>query len=111
MHPLNPPVPASDRGFLLYGGAPVNTSSGHPVRVQESSSANGPHVWLFIDEAPGMSSRSPHLSLADAIEIRDRLTQFIDDTPERWTRGSRMLKDAHREVDRRRTEEQGEKIS
>lgn len=104
---LNPAVPASDRGFMLYGGSAVRTSYGHPVeiRVQESSAASGPHVWMFIDAAPGMKGREPHLSLADAIEIRDRLTQFIDDVPERWTRGAMLLREAHEEVARRRSGE------
>lgn len=104
---LNPPVPASDRGFMLYGGSAVRTSYGHPVeiRVQESSAASGPHVWMFIDAASGMKGREPHLSLADAIEIRDRLTQFIDEVPERWTRGAVMLREAHEEVARRRSGE------
>lgn len=105
---VNPPVPASDRGFLLYGGTPVNTAYGHPVRVQESSSASGPHCWLFIDEAPGNASRSAHMSVADAIEIRDRLTQFINEVPERWTNGARFLKEARKEVARRRAAERGE---
>jgi hypothetical protein len=110
---LNPPVPASDRGFLLYGGSAVRTSYGHPVeiRVQESSSARGPHCWLFVGEVPDSSSMDPHLSLADAIEIRDRLTQFIDDTPDRWTGGKKMLAEAHKEVARRRAEEGEEKVT
>lgn len=99
---LNPAKEASGRGFLTYGGSHVVTASGHPVRVQESSAASGPHCWLFIGEAPGMDSRSPHLSLADAIELRDRLTQFIDEVPSRWTRGKKFLKEAHKEVIRRR---------
>jgi hypothetical protein len=107
---LNPPSPASDRGFLLYGGSAVRTSYGHSVeiRVQESSAASGPHVWLFIDEAEGIEGGSSHLSLADAIEIRDRLTQFIDDTPDRWTRGAAMLREAQKEVARRRAAERKE---
>ena len=107
---LNPATPASERGFLLYGGSAVTTSYGHPVeiRVQESSAASGPQVWMFIDEAPGMDGREPHLSLADAIEIRDRLTQFIDDVPQQWTRGAQFLREAHEEVARRRAAERGE---
>ena len=110
---LNPPSPASDRGFLLYGGSAVRTSYGHPVeiRVQESSAASGPHCWLFVGQTPGMDDCEPHLSLADAIEIRDRLTQFIDDTPERWTRGAAMLREARKEVARRRAAEREEKIT
>lgn len=109
---VNPAIPASDRGFMLYGGSAVMTSYGHPVeiRVQESSAASGPHVWMFIDEAPGMTAREPHLSLADAIEIRDRLTQFIDEVPERWTRGAEFVQEAHEEVARRRAAEREEKI-
>lgn len=110
---LNPPIPASARGFLLYGGSAVRTSYGQPVevRVQESSAASGPHCWLFVDQVRGSSSREPHLSLADAIEIRDRLTQFIDDTPDRWTGGRKMLTEAHKEVARRRAAEGEEKVT
>jgi hypothetical protein len=110
MH-LNPPLPASDRGFMLYGGSPVLTSYGHPVeiRVQESSAASGPHCWLFCGDSASVKSGDPHLSLADAIEIRDRLTQFIDDVPERWSHGSALLEEAHLEVARRRLGEKEEK--
>lgn len=109
--PVNPPS-ETGRGFRVYGGSAVNTSYGHPVeiRVQESSAASGPHVWLFIGHAPGMKDRDPHLSLADAIEIRDRLTQFIDEVPERWTRGAEFAQEAQEEVARRRAAEREEKI-
>lgn len=103
--PLNPAGQANDRGFSVFGGSEVNTSYGHAVRIQESSAANGPHCWMFIGESRRVDGFDPHLSLADAIEIRDRLTQFIDGVPERWTRGSDMLKDAQAEVDRRRAAE------
>jgi hypothetical protein len=111
--PLNPPVPASDRGFLLYGGSAVRTSYGHPVevRVQESSAASGPHCWLFTDESSRSKRRDPHLSLADAIEIRDRLTQFIEDVPDSWTGGKGMLAEARKEVERRREAEAGESVT
>lgn len=122
--PLNPASQFNDRGFLVYGGSPVDTSYGHVIRVQESSAASGPHVWLFIEggpepRPPGVGLRpdrtepsvAPHLSLAQAIEIRDRLTQFIDEVPERWTRGKSLLKKAHEEVDRRRAEEREEKVT
>jgi len=107
---LNPAVPSSARGFMLYGGSAVVTSYGRPVeiRVQESSAASGPHVWLFLGEAGDKTPVDPHLSLADAIELRDRLTQFIDDVPQAWTRGSSLLKEAHKEVARRRAAEREE---
>lgn len=110
---LNPAIPASDRGFLLYGGSAVVTSYGRPVevRVQESSAASGPHVWLFIGEAGDRVPFDPHLTLADAIEIRDRLTQFIDEIPEHWTRGKKLLASAQEEVARRRAAEREEKIT
>lgn len=95
--PLPDAIPASDRGFLLYGGSSVQTSRGHVVRVQESSSAEGPHVWLFTDP-----DGDPHLSLADAIEIRDRLTQFIDSVEERWGEGRRYMEEARRMIAERR---------
>lgn len=105
--PLNSATPYNDRGFLVYGGTAVNTSYGHTVRVQESSSAEGPHVWLFIGESslPRMSAMDPHLSLADAIEIRDRLTQFIESVPERWGDGGKALQEAYEEVALRRAAE------
>lgn len=110
---LNPPA-ENARGFHTYGGSAVITSYGHPVeiRVQESSAASGPHCWLFIkkSELPGADKTDPHLSLADAIEIRDRLTQFIDEVPERWTRGAEFMQEAHEEVARRRAAEREEKI-
>lgn len=105
---LNPPAEHNDRGFLVYGGTAVPTRYGHTIRVQESSAASGPHVWLFIE---GAAEAAPHLSLADAIEIRDRLTQFIDGTPERWTNGKRFVREAHKEVTRRRAADGEEKIT
>jgi hypothetical protein len=112
MH-LNEPTEASDRGFWLYGGSAVRTSYGHPVevRVQESSAASGPHCWLFIDASPQSKRMDPHLSLADAIEIRDRLTQFIETVPERWSSGTRILREAHEEVARRRATDGEEKAT
>lgn len=99
------PTPAGDRGFLLYGGGPVGTSYGHSVRVQESSIASDPRVWLFVDDTPlslATGVDSLHLSLIDAIEVRDRLTQFIDGVPERWTDGHERLAEARRIVAERR---------
>lgn len=78
------------RGFHRYG-EPVETSYGHKVSVYESSAANGPHVWLNVSKdfnrGPGDLPEcdvAAHLSLDQAIAIRDRLTAFIDEVPERW---------------------------
>lgn len=88
------PVPANDRGFLLYGGRRIQTAYGHDIRVQESSSAEGPHVWLFIDGS--RIARDPHLSLAQAVAVHAALGQFIDGVPDRWESGAQLLADARR---------------
>lgn len=103
--PLNPAKQANDRGFFIYGGSAVNTAHGHAVRIQESSAGGSPHCWMFVGASSAIGGFDPHLSLADAIEIRDRLNQFIDGVSERWSEGSRMLEEARAEVNRRRTAE------
>lgn len=108
--PLPDAAPRNDRGFLVYGGGPVETDYGHEVRIQESSAASGPKVWMFISDSPIAEGHDPHLSLVDAIEIRDRLTQFIDGVAERWTNGERFLEEACRIItERRKPEEEIEK--
>ncbi|MER6067085.1 hypothetical protein ABT167_39385 [Streptomyces sp. NPDC001792] len=88
------PVPSDDRGFLLYGGRSIPTAYGHDIRVQESSSAEAPHVWLFIDGS--RIARDPHLNLAQAIAVHAALGQFIDSVPKRWENGAELLADARR---------------
>lgn len=80
----------NDRGFHQYG-APVLTSYGEKVEVFESSIAKGPHCWLRVyDDGDAKVSQhvgksmSAHLSLDEAIAIRDRLSAFIDEVPTRW---------------------------
>lgn len=80
----------TSRGFHIYD-EPVTTSYRHEVSVYESSSAEGPHCWLRIEKkecfGPGdlpVCDEAAHLSLDQAIAIRDRLTAFIDEVPERW---------------------------
>lgn len=120
-HPtVGEPTPSNDRGFLAYAGGPIETSYGHTIRVQESSAASGPHVWLFIEQ-PGQTEQArppmllaggqlhqlpplppkqpaPHLNLEQAIALRAALDQFIDGVPERWTDGQAMLDEAKRVV-------------
>lgn len=75
------------RGFYDYG-SPVETSYGDVVSLRESSSAEGPHCWLYIQDRPegraieGQSAA--HMSLTEAIAIRDRLNAFIDQVSQRW---------------------------
>lgn len=95
---ISEPRPSNDRGFLLYAGGPIATSYGHEILVQESSAAEGPHVWLFIKPPSHKSSRDPHLSLEQAVHLRAALDQFIEGVPGRWDDGAERLAEAKRNV-------------
>lgn len=78
-------ITLNGRGFEKYGDN-VTGDYGELIRVCESSAARGPHCWLEI-ESPmekygGMAAA--HLTLDQAIAIRDRLSAFIDHAPKRW---------------------------
>jgi len=97
-------ITRTPRGFHRYG-VPVTTDYGHTVDVRESSSALGPHVWLF---AKGSTSVDPgshdphydktmhgdhvyrsgsigvHLTPAQARAVIERLQAWLDEIPERW---------------------------
>lgn len=92
------PTPANDRGFLAYAGGAIPTSYGHTIRVQESSAASGPHVWLFVDDSPSVAGKNPHLDLDQAIALRAALDQFIEGVPDRWDGGQLMLNEAKARV-------------
>ena len=98
MDPVTEPTPSNDRGFLTYAGGPIETSYGHTIRVQESSVASGPHVWMFISDSPHASGHDPHLNLAQAIKLRAALDQFIEGVPERWSRGELLLARAKKDA-------------
>ena len=71
-------VRATPRGFKVY--AELTDTYGSNVQVQESSSAEGPRVWIFADS--GLQSggnASPHLDVAQAKRVRDALGMFIRD--------------------------------
>lgn len=95
---INAPTPANDRGFLTYTGGPIETSYGHTVRVQESSAASGPHVWLFIGDSASVKGHDPHLSLDQAVMLRAALDQFIEGVAEQWEDGEEMVSEAKRNV-------------
>ena len=85
----------TDRGFVTYtGDQPIRTSYGHVITVRESSSAEGPHVWLFIGPSATAEGHDPHLDLAQAIALRSALTRFISDASTRWERGPELLTEA-----------------
>lgn len=93
----------SGRGLWVYGGSEIVTRDGGNLRVQDSSSAMGPHLRFYF--TPGRNgSPQPHLSLKDVIELRDRLNQFIEKVPERWSAGDAIVAEAYGEVNRGRAE-------
>jgi hypothetical protein len=90
----------TERGFGVY--AEFTDSYGSEVRVQESSSAEGPRVWIFASHDPedrylrpgarellefagfpnlaelaAKLTPSPHLSIDQAKRVRDALDAFI----------------------------------
>lgn len=104
-------IPVSDRGFFQHL-RDFPTEYGNKVSVYESSSAEGPKVWLTLGgechlEPPEQEPRwyskptmlagkpypgirlvdgtmSAHMNLEQAIAVRDALTEWIDTVPERW---------------------------
>lgn len=88
----------SDRGFAQFGEE-IMTSYGDTVRIYESSAAAGPHIWLKLKGmahlrgpseflagvehgmAPG--DIAAHMTLEQAVQIRDRLTKAIEFSKER----------------------------
>lgn len=95
---ISAPTTEGDRGFLTYGGGEIPTDYGHKIRVQESSSAEGPKVWLFISDSPVTEGRDPHLTLEQAIAVHAALGQFIEGVAERWDGGEEMLAEARQRV-------------
>lgn len=77
------------RGFHVYG-EPVVCTYGSRVSVYESSSANGPHVWLNIECDPNILSKlkegegTAHLSADQAREVIARLQAWLDEISSRW---------------------------
>lgn len=99
-HQKREPVTATPRGFRVY--TEFTDTYGAQVRVQESSSAAGPRVWVFANhevelkkqdrerlaragfgtpqrlaELGVMLEPSPHLDVPQAIRMRDALNEFI----------------------------------
>lgn len=81
---MNEPT-VSDRGFRSFDGIPATMYNylrgcevpvGETVRVFESSAADGPHLWVDITD--GRTSIGAHLTLENAIVLRDQLTWLIE---------------------------------
>jgi hypothetical protein len=75
------------RGLYLYGGCEIVTRRGDRVRVQDSSSIEGPHLRVFRDPGPRESADCLHVTLTEVIELRDRLDQFLGCVNSRWGDG------------------------
>lgn len=94
------------RGFVAYDE--FTDTYGSKIRVQQSSSAEGPRVWIFAEHAESrlperfwsrlaaagftrpedlgelaaMLEPSPHLDVEQAKRLRDALDEFISSTEE-----------------------------
>jgi hypothetical protein len=83
----------TNRGFLIYGK--LVDIYDQTVSVVESSSAEGPRVWVFCKDKDGreaiehlgqLQARSPHLTPAQARRVAKALLRFADTSKERWGR-------------------------
>lgn len=81
-----------DRGFHTYGEAPLRCTYGTSIRVYESSSAEGPHVWLLAQQDSAIlksgnaGEAHAHLNEEQARELVARVQAWLDEIPERWGR-------------------------
>jgi hypothetical protein len=83
------PLPGDDdleftpRGFAVY--LELEDTYGNKIRIQESSSAEGPHIWLFCESmSDQQKGASPHLNLMQAEAVRDALDRAIARGRELW---------------------------
>lgn len=79
----------NDRGFIMYDT--FLDDYGADVRVQESSSAEDPKVWIFVRGGSTASKDKAndgqaHLDVEQAERVRDALDTFLKEIPERWDR-------------------------
>jgi hypothetical protein len=81
-------IKTDERGFITYDD--IIDSYCARVRVKESSSAEGPHVWIFIEGgiievgSSEINDGSAHLNIEQAKHVRDALSKWIDEIPSRW---------------------------
>jgi hypothetical protein len=65
------------RGLRLWGT--FKDTHGNRIRVQESSAADGPCMWIFCD-SDQLPDPSPHLNRAGARRLRAALDRYLADT-------------------------------
>lgn len=88
LRPSGIDLTTTGRGFYDY--AEVTDDRQAKVTVRESSAASGPHVWLFCDSSAAYRDNNPgeaslHLNPEQARKVRDALTVFLEQIPERWS--------------------------
>jgi hypothetical protein len=69
------PQAVTPRGFAVY--VELVDRHGSSVRVQESSAAEEPGVWIFAER--GGEPTAPHLTVKQATTVRDGLDAFLRD--------------------------------
>lgn len=70
----------TQRGFAIYGR--TRDRVGTEVRIQQSSLATEPAIWVFSDRQPSSESSALHLTVKQATALRDALTAAIEDAPD-----------------------------
>jgi len=70
----------TDRGFKIMPSVECQHGGRRQgeVRVQESSAASGPHIWITVTDTHARENATGHLPLAEAVKLRDQLTYLID---------------------------------
>lgn len=96
------PIGQTERGF--YDFAKFTDTYGNEVTVRESSSAEGAHLWIFVDGEvhlqekphphPGIpfgvakASASTHMNLEQVEVMRDAFTEYLEFAKTRWEGGA-----------------------
>ena len=76
---MTPARSVTGRGFTIYDE--FTDTYGNRVRVQQSSSAMSPRVWIFTEDDSDATT-SPHLDITQAERVRDALDAFITEQKE-----------------------------
>ncbi len=80
----------SDRGFHGYGKEPLKCTYNGTAEVYESSAADGPRVWLKVEDGYPIKASSVegvaylHLDKEQVLDLIDRLQTWVDEIPSRW---------------------------
>jgi hypothetical protein len=68
----------NDRGLVQYGPEILDTY-GHRVRVQDSSAATGPRVWVFIKESEHTIHHDLHMDEHAVRNLIASLEAWLED--------------------------------